>query len=95
MVKVTNSWDMLCNICILALENLSDVTGLSYGFLNIMLFVILGPLATLLFMTSAFTLLINTEIKKLQRIVAAILFTIGLLVILIIAIPIIIAFFIV
>lgn len=90
--KVTDTWDILCNFCILILENLSHMTGLSYGFLNILLFVILGPLATLLFMTSALTLLVNTKIKKSQRIFATILFIMGLLVILMIAIPIIIAF---
>ena len=92
MIKVTDIWDMLCNMCILILENLSHMTGLSYGFLNIMLFVILGPLATLLFMTSALTLLVNTEIRKSQRIFATVLFTMGLLVMLMITIPIIIAF---
>ena len=92
MIEVTNIWDMLCNMCILTLENLSHATGLSYGFLNIMLFVILGPSATLLFMTSALTLLVNAEIRKSQRIFATILFAMGLLVMLMIAIPIIYVF---
>ena len=85
MIEVTNIWDELCNMCILTLEGLSHVTGLSYGFLNIMLFVILGPLATLLFMTSAFTLLANIGTRKSQRIFAAILFAMGWLVIFVIA----------
>ena len=85
MIEVTNIWDELCNLCILILEDSSHVTGLSYGFLNIMLFVILGPSATLLFMTSAFTLLVNTEKRKSQRIFATILFIMGLLVMLMIA----------
>ncbi|MDE6721670.1 MAG: hypothetical protein K2J84_05940 [Bacteroidaceae bacterium] len=85
MIEVTNIWDELCNMCILILEGLSHVTGLSYGFLNIMLFVILGPSATLLFMTSALTLLVNAEIRKSQRIFATILFAMGLLVVLMIA----------
>lgn len=92
MIEVTNDWDMLCNICILILEGLSHVTGLSYGFLNIMLFVILGPSATLLFMTSAFTLLAGIGTRKSQRIFAAILFVMGLLVILVIAILVILGF---
>lgn len=92
MIEVTNTWDMLCNLCILILEDLSHATGLSYGFLNIMLFVILGPSATLLFMTSALTLLVNTKVRKSQRIFAAILFAMGLLVMLMIAVPIIYVF---
>lgn len=92
MIEVTNTWDMLCNLCILILEDLSHATGLSYGFLNIMLFVILGPSATLLFMTSALTLLVNTKVRKSQRIFAAILFAMGLLVMLMIAVPIIYSF---
>lgn len=91
MIEVTNEWDLICNLCILILENLSHMTGLSYGFLNIILFVILGPLATLLFMSSAFTLFINVKKKNIQKLIAKLLFTAGILVILLIVIPIFIA----
>lgn len=67
------------------------MTGLSYGFLNIILFVILGPLATLLFMSSALTLFIDVKKRNTQKLIAKLLFAAGILVILLIAIPIFIA----
>lgn len=91
MIEVVNNWDIVCNLCILILENLSHMTGLSYGFLNIVLFVIMGPLATLLFMSSAITLFIKTQKRKLQKVIAGVLFTLGVLMVLAIIIPIIIA----
>lgn len=48
MIIETNCWDVLCNMCILTMEQMCHMTGLSYGFLNILLFVILGPLTTVL-----------------------------------------------
>lgn len=53
MIEVTNSWDTLCNCCILIMEHMSHLTGLSYGLINILLFVVLGPLSTLIFMVSS------------------------------------------
>lgn len=91
MIKVVDGWDIIFNLCILILENLSHMTGLSYGFLNITLFVILGPLATLLFMSSALTLFINVKKRNTQKVIAELLFVTGILVILLIAIPIFIA----
>lgn len=91
MIEIVNNWDIVCNICILILENLSHMTGLSYGFLNIMLFVIMGPLATLLFMSSAITLFVKTQNIRRQRVIAGVLFILGLLIILGIVVPIIIA----
>lgn len=55
MVHVVNYWDVLCNQCILILENLSHLTGLSYGLINVLFFCILGPLSTLCFMGSTAT----------------------------------------
>ena len=55
MVYVTNYWDVLCNQCILLLENLCHLTGLSYGFINVLFFCILGPLGTICFMGSTAT----------------------------------------
>lgn len=57
MVHVVNYWDVLCNHCILILENLSYLTGLSYGLINVLFFCILGPLSTLCFMGSTATAL--------------------------------------
>lgn len=90
MVEVTNSWDILCNICILILENLAHMTGLSYGFINIVLFVILEPLAILSFMFSAVMSFINTK-HNVLKVLAKILFAIGTVIILVIMISIIMA----
>lgn len=92
MIEVTNVWDLTCNFCILILETLSHMTGLSYGFINIMIFVILGPLATLLFMSSALTLFINVKKRNTQKLIATLLFVAGIIAVLLIVIPIFIAF---
>ncbi len=52
MIEVTNIWDYLCNVCITIMEGLSRETGMSYGLINILFFVILGPLATFCFALS-------------------------------------------
>lgn len=52
MIEETNGWDELCNIFILVMENLSRETGLSYGLLNILMFCVIGPLATCCFIAS-------------------------------------------
>ena len=55
MVEVTNIYNYLCNVCINIMTYLSHETGMSYGLINILLFVILGPLSTLFFMGSTLT----------------------------------------
>lgn len=50
--NVTNSFDQLCNFCIEFLEGLSQDLGVSYGELNVWLFVIIQPATILLFMTT-------------------------------------------
>lgn len=63
MVHVVNYWDVLCNQCILILENLSHLTGLSYGLINVLFFCILGPLSTLCFMGSTATALFGKSMR--------------------------------
>ena len=83
MIIETNVWDILCNLCIFILENLSHITGLSYGFINIMLFVVLGPLATVLFLSSSVLLLLDLKKKSASlRLIAKVTFIIGLLIVL-------------
>lgn len=53
MIQVTNIWDVLCNFCILIMEHMCHMTGLSYGLLNILLFVVLGPSVSVLFFGAA------------------------------------------
>ena len=53
MIEETNKWDVLCNFFIFVMQYLSTMTGLSYGLINILLFVILGPLSTLTSLVSA------------------------------------------
>ncbi len=46
--------DYLCNLCINIMEKMSNMSGISYGTINILLFVILGPISTFIFMTNSF-----------------------------------------
>ena len=54
----------LCNWCITAMEYFSSISGISYSAVNTILFVILGPLSTLLFMI-AWVLALNKKKKLL------------------------------
>lgn len=56
IANVTNDFDSLCNICIEVLEGLSKDLGMSYGELNVWLFVIIQPATILLFMTTTVVL---------------------------------------
>ena len=63
----------LCDVCINIMQAASDASGLSYGLINILFFVILQPLAILSFMISTFMYIAyyNTEkciYKTLSRI---------------------------
>lgn len=73
------------------MEELCRITGLSYGLLNILLFVILGPLSTLMFM---FSTLAHVYIKSptAKKITTAVFFSLGVLIILMIICPLFIAF---
>lgn len=43
---------LFCNACIEILQALSDASGISYGLLNVLFFVVLQPMAILSFMLS-------------------------------------------
>ncbi len=86
MVIVTDYWDVLCNQCILVLQNLCHLTGLSYGLINILFFFFLGPLSTLCFMGSTLTAVYGKSRRvKVQATVA--LAALGILCILAIVVP--------
>lgn len=88
MVHVTNYGDVLCNYCIAIMENMSALTGLSYGSINVLLFIVLGPLSTLCFMGSTATALYGKT--KLVRVTWTwILSVVGFLATLAIIIPVI------
>ena len=86
MIHVVDYWDVLCNHCILILENLCHLTGLSYGFINILFFVVLGPLSTLCFMGSTVSATFG-KTKYVKKTCTLILAAIGLMALLIIIIP--------
>lgn len=88
MVQVTNPGDVLCNYCIAIMENMSDLTGLSYGLINVLLFIVLGPLSTLCFMGSTATAYFG-KTRFVRTILTCILSVIGFLAILTILIPVI------
>lgn len=51
--KAMNEFGTLfCNACIEILQALSDASGISYGLLNVLFFVVLQPMAILSFMLS-------------------------------------------
>ena len=54
MVVEQNIFDVFCNFCIMVMDNMSHGMGVSYGFINVMLFCILEPLAILFFGASTF-----------------------------------------
>ncbi|MDE5811238.1 MAG: hypothetical protein K2H61_02895 [Muribaculaceae bacterium] len=80
-------FDHLCNFCIDLLTHLSHITGLSYGLINILLFIIIGPLCTLLLATSTIILLSSpsSRARLIARLLAIAAFILMLLVILILA----------
>ena len=78
MIEVTNMWDYLCNVCITIMEGISRETGMSYGLINILFFVILGPLATFCFMlTTAIQLWVRKQ--PIKKILTWIFIVIGLI----------------
>lgn len=86
MVHVTNYGDVLCNYCIAIMENMSDLTGLSYGLINILLFVALGSISTVCFIGSTATAMYGkTKFVKIKQ--TRILSILGILAIFSILIP--------
>lgn len=80
----------LCNFCIQVMSDLSKSSGLSYGLINILFFVIMGPLSTLCFMGTTIIALSKWKYRKLT---IGILGGIGILLIIGIVAPCIWAFF--
>lgn len=77
--------DGLCDLCIYIMERMAEISGLSYGLINILLFVVLGPLSTLTFMASS----VIAKIKgKYSRKISISLDIVGVAIILLVLIPI-------
>lgn len=57
--NITNNYDSACNFCIQLLEELSKTYGVSYGELNVWLFVIIQPALILLFLTTTIVLTVR------------------------------------
>ena len=78
----------ICNVCINIMEAMSTASGISYGLINILLFVILQPLAILSFMLS--TLLYikyhNTE-KSIYKIITIMFVMLGFVCIFAVVLP--------
>lgn len=78
--------DGLCDYCIRWMRYASDVSGISYGTLNVLLFIILGPLSTLFAMISAIIGLGKLKkyryVRVIQRLafVASVVIVIGVLI---------------
>lgn len=65
LIQNPQGWgDDICNHCITILESLSATLGISYGTLNVVLFVIIQPLLIMIFMgTTIFCCVRKTDIK--------------------------------
>lgn len=50
---ITNFGDEFCNLCIELMQVMAELTGFTYNTINVMLFVIIGPLISLTFAASA------------------------------------------
>lgn len=78
----------MCNVCINIMEAMSAASGISYGLINVLLFVILQPLAIFSFMLS--TLLYikyhNTE-KSIYKILTIIFVILGFICTLAVMLP--------
>lgn len=72
----------MCDVCIDIMEYAGAYTGISYGTINVLLFIILGPASTLAF--AAATIVSNTMCKHKTAIVVS-LSIIGVLCILLIS----------
>lgn len=79
----------LCDVCINIMQAASDASGISYGLINILFFVILQPLAILSFMVSTFMYIIyhNTE-KCIYKNLSIIFVMLGFICIFAVAFPI-------
>ena len=73
------SWgDGLCNFCIAVMEEMAKMTGISYGTINILLFVIIGPLSTLMFMATSVIYLSRWRQIKAAAICGKVFFAAGI-----------------
>ncbi len=79
----------VCNYCIAIMVHMSHIYGLSYGLINVLLFIVLGPLSTLVFMAAS---IVSKFKSRVCRVASIILDVIGILIILSVCIPIAYAF---
>ncbi len=80
----------MCDVCINIMQAMSAVSSISYGLINILLFVILQPLAILFFMLSTICSIMycNTN-KKIYKTLTAIFIILGFICIFAVILPII------
>lgn len=79
--------DHLCDVCINIMIEMSKISGISYGTINILLFVILGPLSTIMFMLCSIIRFLPMKNVKLQNTLSIISFVVGILCVLLVIIP--------
>ena len=78
MIEVTNYGDSECNYCIMLMEHPSQGTGFSYGLINVLLFIVIGPVSTVSFMCSTLSLAFIKN-KKLRKSLTIMFFCLWLL----------------
>ena len=75
--SIRNMCDYLCDLCIQAMRYFSSVSGMSYEEVNILLFVLLGPLATILFAVALLFALYNKKKTAIYISIPAILIAVS------------------
>lgn len=73
--------DGLCDYCIRWMRYASDVSDISYGTLNVLLFIILGPLSTLFAMISAIIGLGKFDKYKYARVIQILSFGVSVIIV--------------
>lgn len=79
--------DYLCDVCINIMREMSRMSGITYGSINILLFVILGPLSTIMFMLSALVKFISFKNIKTQNRLSITFFIAGAVCVLLVVLP--------
>lgn len=62
-------WTLICNLCIEIMESASTTFGVSYGFINVFLFIIMQPLAI-------FSMFVAYILQRMKKNIMALVFCI-------------------
>ena len=82
--------DLVCEFCVYVMDVISDFSGLSYGLINVLFFIVLQPAAILAFMLStAFCAAYKSSNKRVYKNATIVFVVLGCICILAVAVPVI------